>query len=163
MIEKIIEIMKAHKDYAKKPSKACRKWDGKTEYSIHPIWCAMTIAAETSLDELTRTEGITALLYHDVLEDTNYKPNLEERIDYLVKEMTFEGGSKQEMQEIWNKPKEVRLYKIYDKVSNLMDGSWMSEEKRKDYENYLNKLIIDVEQNYGELNITKMAKSIITE
>lgn len=161
MMEEILEVMKAHKDYAKKPSKAYRKWDGKTDYSIHPIWCAMTIAAETSLDELTRNEGVKALLYHDVLEDTNYLPNLEERIYYLVKEMTFEGGSKQEMMDIWNKPKEVRLYKIYDKVSNLMDASWMSEEKRKEYEAYLEKLVIDVEKNYGELNITLMAKAII--
>jgi len=45
--------------------------------------------------------------------------------------MTFEGGSEQEIVEIWDKPTEIRLYKLYDKVSNLLDGAWMKDEKRK--------------------------------
>ncbi|MEI6849657.1 MAG: hypothetical protein WCK29_01335 [archaeon] len=162
MIEEISFTIDAHQNHPKKPSKAFRKWDGKTPYSIHPIWSAMTILTETDLDEKTRMEGYQTLIYHDVKEDTN-KPlpsNLESRILELVNHMTFEGGSEQEMQEIWGKPKEVRLYKLYDKVSNLLDASWMTTEKRAKYEEYLGKLTLDAEKNYGILNITKIARAI---
>ncbi len=152
--------MDAHTNHARKPNKAFRKWDGKTPYYIHPIWCATTIATETKLDETVRNEGIQTLLYHDLLEDTTKElPEwLSPRIKYLVEEMTFEDGSKQEMKEIWNKPNEVKLYKLYDKVSNLLDGSWMDEEKRKNYENYTGKLCEEIKKMCGDLNIVKMAE-----
>ena len=161
MKEKDIEyVMNAHENHAKKPSKAFRKWDGKTPYYIHPIWCATTIATETKLDETVRNEGIQTLLYHDLLEDTTKElPEwLSPRIKYLVEEMTFEGGSKQEMKEIWTKPNEVKLYKLYDKVSNLLDGSWMDEEKRQTYENYTGKLCEEIKKMCGDLNIVKMGE-----
>ncbi len=156
-------VIEAHRDYPRKESKAFRKWDGKTPYYVHPIWCATMLATETSLPSEVREEGVQALLYHDVLEDT-YKllPDwLTARVKTLVVEMTFQGGNSQEMQEIWNKSKEIRLYKLYDKVSNLLDGSWMNEEKRRTYEEYTRKLCEDVEHNYGELNITIIGRSII--
>jgi hypothetical protein len=158
-------IILAHAKYPEKPKKAFRKWDGKTPYATHPIWCATTISTETNLDEKTRLEGYLALLYHDVLEDTiTLLPNdLPERVKQLVQEMTFQGGSKQEMQEIWTRPREVILYKLYDKVSNLLDGSWMDTEKRKEYEEYTQKLAEDVMKNYGKLNITRIAKAIALE
>ncbi len=162
MIDTINFIINAHQENPKKPSKAFRKWDGKTPYWTHPLWCAMTILTETTLDETTRQEGFLTLLYHDILEDTTQKlpEGTSSRIEYLVQQMTFEGGSPQEMQEIWTKPKEVRLYKLYDKVSNLLDGSWMGKEKREKYERYTLALREDVQKNYGELNITNMAMAI---
>ena len=181
MSEKDIEyVMDAHSGHPKRPfklakelhdknpgesykvslSRAFRKFDGKTPFYIHPIWCATTIATETKLDETVRNEGIMALLYHDLLEDTTKElPEwLSPRIEYLVKEMTFEDGSKQEMEEIWNKPNEVKLYKLYDKVSNLLDGSWMDETKRKNYENYTGKLCEEIKKMCGDLNIVKMGE-----
>jgi len=156
-------IIEAHRDYSKKDSKAYRKWDGETPYHIHPIWCATTLATETSLANKIRQEGTQALLYHDVLEDTKRPlPDwLSERVTQLIEQMTFHGGSTQEMQEIWNKPQEIRLYKLYDKVSNLLDGSWMNKEKKRTYKTYTKRLCADVERNYGILNITKLGKSII--
>jgi hypothetical protein len=162
-MEKDIEyILDAHKNYAKKPSKAVRKWDGKTPYYIHPLWCATTIASETALDEETKRVGIQALLYHDILEDTTKElpEGLDEKVKQAVKDMTFEGGSKQEMEEVWTKPKAVRLYKLYDKVSNLLDGIWMDDEKWDKYVEYTMKLYEDVECNYGELNITRIARTV---
>jgi len=157
-------VIEAHRDFSKSNSKAYRKWDAKTPYYTHPIWCASMIASETSLSETVRNEGIQALLYHDVLEDTNLPlPDwLSKRVVDLVAEMTFYNGSSQEMQEIWDKSKEVRLYKLYDKVSNLLDGCWMSEEKRRKYEEYTKRLCEDVEENYGQLNIIKICWSCIT-
>jgi len=152
----------AHSSYAKKPSKATRKWDGKTPYAVHPIWCASTIATETMLEERVRNEGIQALLYHDVIEDTTrpIPEHLCERVRQHILDMTFE-NSDVEMEQIWSKPIEIKLYKLYDKVSNLLDGSWMSSEKRTRYENYTKKLCDEVESHYGELNITRIARSII--
>ncbi len=154
-------IIEAHQNSSRKPSKSSRKHDCKTPYWIHPIWCATTILTETSLDERTRNEGALALLYHDILEDTT-KPlpeNLEERIKNLVMEMTFE-SSEQEMQKIWQKPREIRLYKLYDKVSNLLDGIWMGEEKIRAYQEYTKKLSQNVIEIYGILNITKITEII---
>ena len=90
MKEKDIKyVMNAHTNHARKPSKAFRKWDGKTPYYVHPIWCAITIATETKLDEKTKNEGIQTLLYHDLLEDTtkNLPEWLSPRIKYLVEEL----------------------------------------------------------------------------
>lgn len=162
-IEDIINIWEAHQKQPKQPKDAVRFFDGKTPYFTHPLWCATSIAVETSLDEKTREEGSLVLLYHDVREDTtkNLPDYLSERVKYLISEMTFYGGMQEEMNEIWNKSKEVRLYKLYDKVNNLMSGSWMSPSKRKIYEEYTKKLLEDVERNYGNLNITKIARAII--
>ena len=157
-------IIDAHQNHPRKPSKAFRKHDSRTPYWIHPIWCATTILTETNLDEKTKNEGAITLLYHDILEDTTQllPQDLEERIKYLVKEMTFQ-SSEEEMQQIWQKSKEIKLYKLYDKVSNLLDGSWMNKEKRQKYEEYARALVEDAKQNYGGLNITQITKNIIGE
>ena len=157
-------VLDAHDDYARKPKNAVRKWDGKTPYHIHPTWCFTTIQTETSLQEEFRLDGALALLYHDVLEDTNrgLPPWLSEHVVSLVQDMTFHGGSQEEMERIWEKSAEVRLLKLYDKVSNLLDGVWMSTEKRAKYEEYTLKLCVDVETNFGaELNITRIARAIL--
>lgn len=145
-----------------KPSKAVRKWDGQTPYSVHPIWCAMMILHETALPEDIRVDGSQALLFHDVIEDTlaELPAYLSERVKKLVADMTFE-SSDEEMLKVWDKPIEVKLFKLYDKVSNLMDASWMSEQKLKRYQEYTLKLAREVETVYGKLNIIKLAESII--
>lgn len=156
-------IMDAHTNYATKPSKAVRKWDSKTPYYMHPIWCATTLASETALDEVIRGDGVQALLYHDVLEDTTkgLPEGLSKRVVSLIEDMTFEGGSSQEMEEIWAKPDVVKLYKTYDKISNLLDGAWMSVEKRKIYNSYTKRLCMEVERVYGDLNILRIARGVV--
>lgn len=162
-LEDVVYIWEAHQGHPKQSKDAVRFFDMKTPYTIHPLWCAFSIAAEPSLDEKIREEGILVLGYHDVIEDTKKElPNwLPDRVKYLIHEMTFEGGMEKEMLEIWYKPKEVILYKLYDKVNNLMTATWMKPERRKEYEDYTKKLLDDVERNYGELNITKIARAII--
>ncbi|HLC74090.1 MAG TPA: hypothetical protein VJH20_05655 [Candidatus Nanoarchaeia archaeon] len=158
-------IIDAHTNFATKPSKAIRKWDGQTPYYMHPIWCATTLATETTLDEKTREEGIQVLLYHDVLEDTTKElpEHLTSRVKELINHMSFSGGSAQEMEEIWTKPIEVKLYKIYDKVSNLLDGTWMDSEKRAKYEDYTKKLCEEVIKEYKKLNILSIAREVINK
>lgn len=151
----------AHADAPTKPSKAVRKWDNKTPYGIHPTWCAMTILTETILSEELRVIGAQALLFHDVLEDTTAElPEIiPPKVVQLVKEMTF-ASSDEEMELIWSRSKEAMLLKLYDKVSNLLDGSWMSVEKRARYADYLSRLCDAVEPHYGNLNIIRIARAI---
>lgn len=161
-IKDVEYVIDAHTNHSIKPSKSFRKWDQKTPYHIHPIWCASMLSTETQLDETTRVEGVQALLYHDILEDTTKQiPEwISKKVKKLIEDMTFEGGSGQEIVEIWYKPKEIRLYKLYDKVSNLLDGVWMNEVKKNQYQKYVEKLCEDVEKIFGELNITRIAKVV---
>ncbi|MBI1979096.1 MAG: hypothetical protein HYS62_03505 [Candidatus Aenigmarchaeota archaeon] len=156
-------VIQAHGEYPLRPENATRRWDGKTPYSIHPIWCAMTLRTETSLPEELRETGSIALLYHDVLEDTKagLPEDLPERVRHLVREMTFLGGMTQEMEEIWNKGIEIKLLKLYDKVSNLLDGSWMTADRAQQYRDHTKRLLDEAVATYGELNIVRIARAII--
>ncbi len=157
-------VMDAHSNFAREPKNAVRKWDEFTPYHIHPLWCATTLLTETSLLEELRRDGALALLYHDVLEDTTkgLPPWLSERVVSLIHDMTFYGGSQEEMERIWEKTAEVKLLKLYDKVSNLLDGAWMSKEKKSAYATYTLQLCRDIEQHFGHgLNIIKIARAIL--
>lgn len=151
----------AHAEQPTKPSKAVRKWDGKTPYGIHPTWCAMTLLTETSLPEELRATGAQALLLHDVLEDTTagLPQGTPDEVAKLVEGMTF-ASSDEEMELIWTRSQEIKLLKLYDKVSNLLDGSWMSKEKAERYAAYLLRLCDEVEPQYGKLNIIRIARAI---
>jgi len=67
----------------------------------------------------------------------------------------------QEMVEVWNREPKIRLFKLYDKISNLLDSSWMTPEIIEIYTSYTKKLLEDVEQNFGQLNITRIARAIL--
>ena len=164
-MEKLLDLIgfvfRAHSEGATKPSKAVRKWDGRTPYATHPVWCAMTLLTETTLPESLRQRGAAALLLHDVLEDTTFglPEGTPEDVRALVDEMTFE-SSDEEMKQIWSKSNEVKLLKLYDKTSNLLDGVWMSPEKRGRYMVYLLQLCESVQPIYGELNIIRIARAV---
>ena len=151
----------AHEEKALSHKKTIRKWDNKTPYGIHPVWCAMTLLTETSLPDELRQNGAIALLFHDILEDTtaDLPEGTSKRVCQMVQDMTYK-NSDEERRLIWQKPAEIKLFKLYDKTSNMMDGTWMPEEKRQVYYAYVEKLIADVEANFGSLNITRMAKGL---
>jgi hypothetical protein len=144
-----------------------RSWDNATPYAIHPIWCAMTFLSETTLPADLREIGYQVLLWHDLLEDTKLKslpPNTPSEVKELVDEMTFKNFA-EEMQKVWERSETTRLLKLYDKVSNLLDGAWMNDKKWNEYVSYTLKLTEQVEaissnQKYGELNIMKIARAI---
>jgi len=113
-----------------------------------------------------REECALALLFHDLKENTTAEPPewLPQGTLDLVGFMSFTSGpgsTEIEMREIWNRPPIVRLLKLYDKVSNLLDGSWMSNEKwNGQYVPYVLQLADDVERNYGQLNIVRLARAV---
>ena len=161
-IKDIEYIIEAHSFHTTSSEKKSRKWDANTPYSIHPIWCAMSILHETSLPISIRSKGFYVLGYHDIPEDTDAPlPEwLSSEIKKSIADMTY-SSSEDEWENLWKKDKEIRLFKIYDKTSNIMDGIWMEPERKNLHLQHLAKLIIDVRKNYGELNITRMAKSLI--
>ena len=152
-----VYALQVHDNDAVAEKKRFRKWDQSTPYAIHPLWCAMTILTETSLNEELRVDGAEALILHDMLEDTYaaLPSGTSDRVTALVEAMTFD-SAEQERGCIWQRSTEVQLLKLYDKVSNLMDGSWMNQEKRRVYETYVERLCIEVEKTYGTLNITNI-------
>ncbi len=139
-----------------------RKFDNITPYAVHPLWCMTTILAEPLLPQHLRYKGAQALLFHDVIEDTNVSlpSELNDYVVSLIQDMTFE-SSAEEMAKIWEKPRFVQLLKLYDKTSNFMDGTWMSFEKREIYKVYIRLLIDNLSDEYEDLNIFKIARSIL--
>ena len=162
LIFDIVAAWEAHGNHAKTDAMAVRRWDNSTPYAVHPLWCALTLLHETALPKDLREAGAVALLFHDVLEDTSaaLPEHVTEYVRELVVGMTFE-TSQEEEQKVWEQSKEVRLLKLYDKVSNLLDGAWMTPERRQRYLAYTLRLAIDVEQNFGMLNIVRLARSLV--
>lgn len=158
----IDHVWKSHTHHALEPKKRCRKWDGQTPYAIHPLWCALTLLTETNLPEEVRARGAEALLQHDIKEDTSHSLHFDtsREVESLVENMTFD-SFEQEVCMTWLMTPEVKLLKLYDKVSNLLDGTWMSPEKKKSYLEYTIRLAMDVEKVYGkDLNILKIARAL---
>jgi hypothetical protein len=161
-LRKSIEFtIDAHMNYSRKQKGTIRYWDKTTPYAIHPIWCAMTLLTETTLNEETRRTGYLTLLWHDILEDTKLvlPENAGSKVRRLVEELTFE-SLQQEMEEIWGRSDEAKLLKLYDKTSNLLDGAWMNQNKWNQYVEFTSKLIDFAAERYGELNIVKISRAI---
>ena len=162
-IEDIVNVWKAHDQLAIKEEGRYRKFDPSVPYAAHPTWCAMAIWCEPLLPSELRHLGATALEYHDVTEDTTSElpANLNPKVLEYISDMTYVGGSEQERAQIWSKSKDVRLFKLYDRVSNMMDSSWMEDAQRATHFRYLERLNQDVKQNYPGLNISAFADALI--
>lgn len=156
-------VMKTHSQYARKPREAVRFWDGKTPYFIHPLWAGLTILTETKLPERVRWEGALTLLYHDILEETTRQlpRSLPAQVKRNVQAMTF-ANIDEEMKLVWGKNREIILFKLYDKVSNLLDATpWMKPKALKEYRAYTRKLLRRVRVDFGTLNITAIAQNLL--
>ena len=151
----------AHTEYANTPDDEIRFHDRETPYIVHPVWCAATLLQEPTLPLAIRKNGFAALLLHDTLEDTKLPlpEGISDEIAQLVQQMTFISFD-EERAELWNRSNETRLLKLYDKVSNLLDGSWMKTEKWNIYVQHTLRLANDVELNFGMLNIVKIAQAV---
>ncbi len=165
----ISHVINAHSEKAIKESKRFRKVDGKTPYGIHPVWCALTILTETLLDEKLKVLGAWVLFNHDLIEDTTAnlalpsRTELHNEICFLVGKMTLDQqeSKEDEREKIRRGSDSLKLLKLYDKASNLLDGSWMDTEKRRVNAEFVCWLAAEVGNIYGDLNIVKIAKSIV--
>ena len=161
MASGIEHAIRAHSDHPKQPGDAVRYHDHLTPYVVHPIWCAMTLLTEMQLSLALRVRGYQALLWHDVLEDTDLQLPEETAADVaeLVDEMTY-ASFREERERIWEKSEEARLLKAYDKVSNLLDGGWMKNEKWNTHVEYTERLLSFVAKRYGDLNIVRIGHAV---
>lgn len=167
MLRDVGDTARAHEQQPCKPKNRVRKWDGETPYFVHPTWCAMTVYHETRLPTRLRLLLARMLQWHDVLEDTTrgklplYLSSVTRRAVTL---MCFDGGFAEEQTELWKRGPIIILGKLYDKVSNWMDGAWMSEEKRNRLRTHILN-ICDVVglrfAKYGTLNIVTIARALV--
>lgn len=155
-------VIEAHTQRIKRSAHATRMWDKKTPYYLHPIWCASAIRFETNLPEEIRINGSQALLYHDILEDTEAElPEwLSQDVKSMVQDLTFT-SSEDEWLHLWERDKVTRLLKLYDKTNNIIDGIWMEPERKQQHLTHLRRLCKDVRNNYGELTITRFARILL--
>lgn len=162
LADHVASVFYTHATQCYKPEGAARLFDGYTPYAVHPTWCAMTILQEPLLDVRLRYRGSLALLYHDVPEDTSGKlpEGLGSEVMELVAGMTF-ASFDEEVKELWNRPIEVHLLKLYDKTSNWLDGTWMKPRKKALYHELIERLCDSVAAEYGPLNIVRLARSIL--
>lgn len=153
--------MPSHISKVIKTHKGVRYFDTTTPYWVHPLWCAMTILTETNLSKDLRVRGSLVLLYHDLLEEessVSIKDIPKSIRDVCIR---MNKNFEEERKTIDEESVEIKLYTLYDKVSNLLDSSWMNPKKRRVYEEYVKKLVGEVKKHYPNLNITKIAEVII--
>lgn len=161
ILRSITHAHTAHSGYANTQEDTVRFHDRSTPYIVHPLWCAASLLQEPLLPLEFRRMGSMALLWHDTLEDTalGLPSDAPEKVIELVQGMTF-SSFVEEQEHLWDRPLEIRLLKLYDKVSNLLDGAWMKGEKWNAYVRHTLRLTEDVEHAYGGLNVVKIARSI---
>jgi hypothetical protein len=158
----LLHVLDAHTRHAKTPDDATRRFDGKTPYAVHPIWCAMTILSEWSLAPELRRAGYQALAWHDTIEDTHLPlpATVDDEVKNLVAELTF-APDEDERELIWARSREAKLLKLYDKVSNLLDNrGWRGADSWRRWADHTLRLADFVEREFGPLNIVRIARAI---
>jgi hypothetical protein len=157
----IHHAIQAHTYFPNTPRDAIRLWDKQTPYVIHPIWCAMTLLSETELSDDIRFPGAIALLWHDILEDTQLPlpDDAQPIIQQLVHEMTFTSLD-EELEGLWERSATTKLLKLYDKASQFLDSKWMKQVRLKQLVDHTRRLEQFVLATYGELNIVKISRAV---
>jgi (p)ppGpp synthase/HD superfamily hydrolase len=157
----IAHAIRAHTYFPNTPRDAVRLWDRRTPYVIHPIWCATTLLAEPGLSEDIRYPGAIALLWHDILEDTQLPLPEQTRpgVRDLVQEMTF-ASLDEEFERVWERSDMAKLLKLYDKVSQFLDGTWLSDTRWNKLVQHTRKLEQFVTTTYGVLNIVTLSRAL---
>lgn len=133
---------------------------GKVPYLIHPLWCAMILITDQRISWKERELGFQALILHDVLEDTSLKlPRwVKPAVKALVKEMTFKSWE-EALREIPKKNNFVKLLLLVDALSSMYENH-VSLAKRKKWKEITEKLLRDVEKNYGNIRLVQIGKAI---
>jgi len=155
--------MTAHLTRTKPGKDGLRFLDGQTPFSTHLLWSASMLLQESVLPSEIRHSGALALLFHDLLEDTDaplpdYLPA--EVVD-LVKAMTFDCSSEKEWERLSLEAADsVLLCKLYEKTNTLLDACWMSRRQLRSWCLGILNLADRVEGHYGTLNIVIVAKNL---
>lgn len=113
----LLAMFRFHNQFPKKESNRARR-DG-MPYGIHPALAAMLMLHESSIPIDERLLYSKALMFHDVLEDTNIpSPMIDEDIRGLVVDLTFDDNVDSAAEAVKRGPK-IAMLKSYDTVCNL--------------------------------------------
>ena len=127
---------------------------------IHSLRCAMTILHETQLPDEIGCRDIRhccCMMFWKI--PVVIPGNLDERVVVLVHGMTFD-SFQAEQAAIWDQPDDIKLLKLYDKTSILMDAVWMRDKKWNNLVDYTLALADFVEKTYGLLNVVNIARAL---
>ena len=137
--------------------------NGKIPFITHPIWCAFTILNDQRIPFKERKLGYQVLLLHDVLEDTNLKlPDyVDRKVSEYVEDMTYDNWE-EERTNINNMSHFVKLLKLCDKIASMYDET-VTDARRKEWKILTQKLVGDVEDYYGKIQLVVLAKALLNE
>lgn len=173
LCDMFFELAASHVKLAS-PELGFRWHDRKTPSLVHPILAAMLILHEARLPERTRAVGAYVLTFHDILED--YHIGRQEffarlsgwclcanEVERHIQAMTFASFDHQAASfDPKTAEPETTLFTLYDKTSNLMDGTWMDAKLLSQYLEFTTKLRFAVWQHFGsKLNIVAISGAII--
>lgn len=110
-----------------------------------------------------RKIGYQVLMLHDVLEDTNFNISNEVSLEILnyVKEMTFESWEEEKI-EVLKKMPFAKMLKLCDKIYSMYDEC-VSVQKRGEWKELIERLLIDVEKYYGRIRLVVITEAILKE
>lgn len=161
LFERLVQFsLDAHHRAAKTPENRFRRFDGRTPFAVHPLWCATMIMQEPLLPAPIRSRGWKALLLHDVQEDTDavFPRLVTDEVRADIADMLF-ASREAEMREIWARSRLTRLLKVYDKTCNylaLLGG------RNREYDAYVLRLLGQVVAEWGDqLNVVRMAYVLV--
>jgi len=152
-------VYKAHQEHN---TKCDFRQKGKVPFIVHPIWCALTLLNDQRIPFKERKIGYQILLLHDVLEDTSLDmPNyVDSKVVKGVKEMTH--SSWEEEQNISKKSNFIKLLKLCDKIASMYDETVKrGPKRRREWKILTQKLLKDVENHYGNIQLVILAKAIL--
>lgn len=138
--------------------------NGTVPFIVHPIWCALTILNDQRIPYEERVLGYQALLLHDILEDTSLPvPDyVNERVLGCVREMSHDTW--EEEQNVEKKSDFIKLLKLCDKVASMYDETVRNEpQRRSEWKALTQKLLVDVENHYGNIRLVTLAKAILSD
>lgn len=136
--------------------------NGNVPFINHPIWCASLLLADTDFPLVLREIGFKALLLHDVIEDTSIDLPywVEPEVKEAVKNMTYQNFD-QESDKALSKPIFIKLLILIDKISTMYEYHARKEKQRK-WKEFCEKLLKDVETEYGNIRIVQISKAILS-
>jgi hypothetical protein len=149
--KKLTHLTLLHQERAASNRQRTRSHDLQTPFAVHPLQCALAVLAEPALDGELRVKLFDVLLHHELEAQTGIKPDF---LPLPIQEMIRSLRCLSRYEQGWSAPPEIRLCALYSLTFDLMDG----EIRAESFTDFVARLIQDAEANYGQLNITGMAR-----
>ncbi|MFH0952458.1 MAG: hypothetical protein V1838_04730 [Patescibacteria group bacterium] len=140
--------------------------NGMVPFCSHPMFGALLLLHDIKLPYELRKLGFRVLMRHDIKEDTGY-PLSEANTDppaLRYVDMMTHNTWQEEMDSTPGKPIEVKLFKLIDKISTIMDYDMVTgqgEEKARQWLSYAKQLLKEVQAYYGECDTVVIARAVI--